>query len=57
MALAAVGCTNQEIAKRLFLSVATVERHCTTLYRRLGVRNRAQALGILGRLRFAEGSP
>lgn len=50
MALAAVGCTNQEIAKRLFLSVATVERHCTNLYRRLGVRNRAQALGVLGRL-------
>lgn len=49
MALAATGCTNQEIAKRLYLSVATVERHCTNLYRRLGVRNRAQALGILGR--------
>jgi DNA-binding CsgD family transcriptional regulator len=50
MGLAADGCTNQEIAKRLFLSVATVERHCTNLYRRLGVRNRAQALGILGQL-------
>jgi DNA-binding CsgD family transcriptional regulator len=50
MALAATGCTNQEIAKRLFLSVATVERHCTNLYRRLGVRNRAQALGVLGQL-------
>lgn len=50
MALAAVGCTNQEIAKRLYLSVATVERHCTNLYRRLGVRNRAQALGVLGPL-------
>jgi DNA-binding CsgD family transcriptional regulator len=55
MALAATGCTNQEIARRLFLSVATVERHCTNLYRRLGVRNRAQALGILGPLGSLEG--
>jgi DNA-binding CsgD family transcriptional regulator len=55
MALAATGCTNQEIARRLFLSVATVERHCTNLYRRLGVRNRAQALGILGPLGSLDG--
>jgi DNA-binding CsgD family transcriptional regulator len=55
MALAATGCTNQEIAKRLFLSVATVERHCTNLYRKLGVRNRAQALGILGRFGSPDG--
>lgn len=45
--LAAAGLTNAQIARRLFLSVATVERHCTLAYRALGVRNRAQALGLL----------
>ena len=55
--LAANGCTNQEIAKQLFLSVATVERHFTNIYRRLGVRNRAQALGKLGDLGLTGTSP
>lgn len=57
MALAAVGCTNQEIADRLYLSVATVERQFTNLYRRLGVRNRAQALGILAKFGLPESLP
>ncbi len=42
--LAAAGLTNAQIAERLFVSIATVERHCTIAYRTLGVRNRAQAL-------------
>jgi DNA-binding CsgD family transcriptional regulator len=49
--LAAAGLTNARIARRLFVSVATVERHCTLAYRALGVRNRAQALGVLDALR------
>jgi DNA-binding NarL/FixJ family response regulator len=47
--LAADGLTNAQIAGQLYLSVATVERHCTIAYRTLGVRNRAQALGVLAR--------
>jgi DNA-binding CsgD family transcriptional regulator len=46
--LAGAGLTNADIGSCLHLSVATVERHCTTMYRTLGVRNRAQALALLG---------
>lgn len=37
------GSTNREIAARLFLSPHTVKDHTTALYRKLGVRNRAEA--------------
>jgi DNA-binding CsgD family transcriptional regulator len=41
--LVASGLTNRQIADRLVLSVHTVERHVNNLYRKLGVRNRAEA--------------
>jgi two-component system response regulator DesR len=50
----AAGSTNREIAERLFLSPHTVKDHTSALYRKVGARNRAQAilraqrLGILG---------
>src|SRR3954447_3403130 len=50
----AAGSTNREIAERLFLSPHTVKDHTSALYRKIGARNRAQAilraqrLGILG---------
>jgi two-component system response regulator DesR len=50
----AAGATNREIAARLFLSPHTVKDHTSALYRKIGARNRAQAilraqrLGILG---------
>jgi DNA-binding NarL/FixJ family response regulator len=37
------GATNREIADRLYLSHHTVKDHTTSLYRKLGVRNRAEA--------------
>lgn len=40
----AKGATNSEIAAALFLSSHTVKDHSTALYRKLGVRNRAQAV-------------
>jgi DNA-binding NarL/FixJ family response regulator len=52
--LIAAGSTNKEIAERLFLSPHTVKEHTSTLYRKLGVRNRAEAvqraqrLGLIG---------
>jgi DNA-binding NarL/FixJ family response regulator len=52
--LIAEGSTNKEIAERLFLSPHTVKEHTSTLYRKLGVRNRAEAvqraqrLGLIG---------
>jgi len=42
--LVASGRTNREIAARLFLSPYTVKDHASTLYRKLGARNRAEAI-------------
>jgi DNA-binding NarL/FixJ family response regulator len=44
LALIATGATNAEIAGRLFLSPHTVKEHVSALYRKLGVRNRAEAV-------------
>ena len=42
--LIASGHTNQEIADKLVISVATVKRHISNLYGKLGVQNRTQAV-------------
>ncbi len=41
--LIAAGASNPEIAGALFIAVDTVKRHCTHIYRKLGVSNRTQA--------------
>ena len=41
--LVAAGQTNKEIASELVLSVHTVERHLANAYRKMSVRNRADA--------------
>lgn len=46
--LVVAGCTNREIAERLFLSLKTVETHLSSAYVKLGVRGRA---GLVERLR------
>jgi DNA-binding NarL/FixJ family response regulator len=40
----ASGATNREIAGTLYLSPHTVKEHTSSLYRKLGVRNRAEAV-------------
>ena len=42
--LVAGGATNREIAERLFLSPHTIKEHTSSLYRKLGARNRAEAV-------------
>ncbi|MEM7580299.1 MAG: response regulator transcription factor [Cyanobacteria bacterium P01_A01_bin.80] len=40
--LVAVGATNQEIAKELFISESTVKTHINSIFNRLNLKNRAQ---------------
>lgn len=42
--LVAQGLTNQEIATRLIISLATVKRHISNIYGKLGVTHRTEAL-------------
>jgi two-component system response regulator DesR len=42
--LIASGATNREIAARLYLSPHTVKEYTSSVYRKLGVRNRAEAV-------------
>jgi LuxR family maltose regulon positive regulatory protein len=42
--LVAAGLTNQAIADRLFIAVSTVKSHTNSIYGKLGVRNRTQAV-------------
>jgi DNA-binding NarL/FixJ family response regulator len=46
LALLARGRRNQEIAEDLFVSLDTVKSHIKVLYRKLGVRNRAEAVAL-----------
>jgi DNA-binding CsgD family transcriptional regulator len=38
--LAAQGCTNREIARKLFITVSTVEQHLTRAYKKLDIKRR-----------------
>ncbi|MEV1052092.1 AAA family ATPase [Streptomyces sp. NPDC049887] len=53
--LASQGCTNREIAARLFVTASTVEQHLTRAYQKLGVRGRTGLPAVLGRV--AAGRP
>ncbi|MBO9534246.1 MAG: response regulator transcription factor [Solirubrobacteraceae bacterium] len=50
LALLVTGATNREIAAELFLGPDTVKKHASSLYRKLGVRNRTEATQQASRL-------
>ena len=52
LSLVATGSTNKEIAARLHLSPHTVKEHTSSIYRKLGVRNRAEATRQAQRLKL-----
>jgi DNA-binding CsgD family transcriptional regulator len=44
--LVAKGASNQEIAQLLFISKPTAVRHVANIFRKLGVKNRAEAVRV-----------
>ena len=54
LALIAAGATNREIGQRLYLSPHTVKEHTSALYRKLQVRNRAEAVQRAQRIGLLE---
>jgi DNA-binding CsgD family transcriptional regulator len=51
------GSTNQEIADRLFISLATVKDHNYNIFRKTGVRNRVELANLLRKEGSVEASP
>jgi len=51
------GATNREAAKALFLSPKTIEFHLRGIYRKLGVRSRAELAHLIGQGGHREKSP
>jgi two-component system response regulator DesR len=53
LSLLGTGATNREIAARLYLAPDTVKKSATALYRKLGVRNRTEAVRRAAAMRLA----
>ena len=52
--LAALGSSNREIARKLHVTVSTVEQHLTRIYRKLHIKRRSELPRRLTRNRFAQ---
>jgi LuxR family maltose regulon positive regulatory protein len=48
------GCSNQEIAAKLVISIATVKRHISNIYAKLGVESRTHAVSMARELGLFE---
>jgi LuxR family maltose regulon positive regulatory protein len=48
------GCTNQEIADQLVISIPTVKRHISNIYSKLSAKNRTQAVSLGKELKLIE---
>jgi len=56
LTLVAAGLTDAQIGRRLGLTAATVSKHLTRTYARLGVPNRAAAVGLIGQTKQLAGT-
>jgi len=54
LALIGKGCSNQDIADWLVISIPTVKRHISNIYGKLGAKNRTQAVSLGKELRLFE---
>lgn len=54
MRLIEAGCSNQEVAAKLVVSIPTVKRHISNIYAKLGVKSRTQAVSLGKELRLFE---
>ena len=54
MKLLCSGATNDEISKALYLSLATIKNYIHSIYMKLGVRNRAEAIVRMQELGFVD---
>jgi len=54
MKLIEAGCSNQEIADKLVISPATVKRHISNIYVKLGAKSRTQAVSLGKEFRLFE---
>ncbi len=50
--LMAEGCSNQEIASRLFISLSTIKTHSSNLFEKLDVKRRTQAIEKAKKIRL-----
>jgi LuxR family maltose regulon positive regulatory protein len=48
------GCSNQDIAGKLVISIPTVKRHISNIYAKLGAESRTQAVAIGKELKIFE---
>ena len=48
------GCSNQDIAEKLVISIPTVKRHISNIYTKLGAKSRTQAIAIGKELKLIE---
>ncbi len=52
--LIVAGCTNEEIATKLIISIKTAKRHISNIYGKLGVKSRTQAVALARELKLTE---
>jgi LuxR family transcriptional regulator, maltose regulon positive regulatory protein len=52
LSLIAAGCSNEEIASKLIISIKTAKRHISNIYGKLGVKSRTQAVALARELKL-----